>query len=119
MSATNNEIYNAEEMLIQCMNDKDIFYQFLVMAIETLPSYKSELMNAIENNNLEEIAQKAHKLKSFTGNIKLTKLNSLLISIEQEAKDYKLDNINSKYDELINDFENARIALVNELSKKQ
>lgn len=115
--ATNNiEIYNAEEMLIQCLNDKNLFNQFLKMAIETLPSYQMELLNAIESQNNEMVSQKAHKLKSFTGNIKLNQLNTILIELEREANANNTSFINSKLDELNQAFALAKQALQNEFS---
>lgn len=116
MSTNNIEVYNAEEMLIQCLNDQNLFNQFLKMAIETLPTYQMELLQAIENKDNEMISQKAHKLKSFTGNIKLKQLNTILIDLEREANANNTNFIVAKLDELNQAFALAKEALQNEFS---
>jgi len=118
MTTPNLEIYNPNEMLVQCMNDKDIFNQFLAMACQTLPSYKEELLTAIESEDVDVIGQKAHKLKSFTGNIKLSQLNQLLVGIEHDARQNNLANIKAVFEELKIAFTCAETALNNELTNK-
>lgn len=108
------EIYNASEMLVQCLNNSTLFQKLLLMAIETLPEYINKFQEVVNSADLEAIYQQAHKIKGFCSNIKLKRLYNIMLEIEQAAKSQNIDFVNRSMDEVNNIMKLSENALAEE-----
>jgi PAS domain S-box-containing protein len=97
-----DDIYSPSEMLVQCLNNPDLFRQLLAMAIQTLPEYYSKFQDIVKSKDLNAISQQAHKIKGFCANIKLKRLYNIMLEIEKAAKLQDIDFINRSM-EKVND----------------
>ncbi|MGH2645313.1 MAG: Hpt domain-containing protein, partial [Chitinophagaceae bacterium] len=68
------------------MDDKEYSKEVIQMVIQATPLALEEIKNGIGQRNWKEVYQKAHRLKSSTGLLKMQSLTELLTIIESNAK---------------------------------
>jgi PAS domain S-box-containing protein len=71
------------------LDDLDCLCEVLQIFIESTPVMMTEIKEAIEEKNWDEVYKKAHKLKSSIGILQMGKLMSLVTKIESNAKEKK------------------------------
>lgn len=69
------------------MGDKEYSKEVLQMFLETTPAALEDIKNAITIKNWKEVYQKAHRLKSSTGLLKMQSLFESLAMMEANAKE--------------------------------
>ena len=85
-----------------------IFKTILKTFINSIDKDTTLLKKHIENKDLEEIRQTAHKIKGASGNLKINNVYEITKDIEFSAKEGVDSNYNAKFKKLINCVEEIR-----------
>ena len=101
-----NIVYNKEDIAKKAGIPVVIFTKVLDKFLETIDSYMDDLKKAIENNNLDEIRQHAHKVKGSMMTFYLDYMADILKKMEEDAK----NQVNRDY---LSDFNKVKKELEN------
>ncbi|MFK7845574.1 MAG: Hpt domain-containing protein [Rhodothermales bacterium] len=103
-----------KKILIQLIDDVGLDNAEAVLDafLDELESQARILVAAAHENNLDRIAEAAHRLKSTTASIGANAMNNAVISMEQAAKTTQLETI----DQLIGGFQTLADKTVKEMA---
>lgn len=88
------------EVLERVQHDRELLLELFQIFLNDCPKKIEALKGAIKNNDWQQIQQIAHSLKGASGNIAAKRLNATFITVEQMAKENKLEGIREKIGEL-------------------
>jgi len=77
----------------------------------------SQLENAIERGQAEEVRSAAHKFKSVSGNLGADALAAWCLELEQRGQEGRLDDCAEILDEMRDEYARASTALASELNR--
>ncbi|MGM0606776.1 MAG: ATP-binding protein [Candidatus Muiribacteriota bacterium] len=87
-----NSHFDKNEFLTELDNDKELFNEMIVFAMEELPIQINQLEKSILNDNIEQIKELAHKIKGSAYTMKFYKLGNISdeIFLNFNKEKYKL-----------------------------
>ena len=100
-----------ESLLQRCMGNSALVEKLLSTFLDTLPSEKNSLSEAIEKDDLSSVSRIAHKLRGTASNMCAIPLSDAALEIEQAARNNQSDLVNQRWSDLDNHFENLMDAL--------
>lgn len=77
---------NFPELLVRVDNDRDLLCELLSIFKEEFPGYIKSLQNAINRNNLVDIANVSHTLKGMLSNLAIAKASAAAARLERLAR---------------------------------
>ncbi len=92
-----NKIFDAEKLLFNMGNIKELAIDSVNMFLEYSVPYYEEVKKAIETKNFDQIKRAAHKFKGTSLNACAMKIAALLLSIEGAAKLCNMDECTSLF----------------------
>ena len=109
------QLYDLSILSEMVYGDQEFMKDLVNTFIEFAPIDTKELIGFAGENNWEETAKKAHKLKSSIRTIGITSLTDLIVEIEMDSKNLiNVDQINSKIKQFFDGLELVIESLKNE-----
>jgi len=100
-----------KNLLQRCMGNSALVEKLLSTFLDTLPSERNSLSEAIENNDLSSVSRIAHKLLGTASNMCAIPLSDAALEIEQAARNNQSDLVSKRWSDLDKRFENLMDAL--------
>lgn len=92
-------IFNRENFLQSLAGDKELADELLTAFMEDSPVRAASLSEALDADNAGEASRLAHSLKGMCGVVRAEALVGLALSMENSAKDGKLDATREEFDQ--------------------
>jgi signal transduction histidine kinase/CheY-like chemotaxis protein len=80
------EVFNSEEARHQCLDNADLLRRVVQSFVDSLPSLKKDVADALAAGDAPTLAKAAHTLKGATGSIVAQRSSLASLSVEQAAK---------------------------------
>lgn len=98
-------------LLQRCMGNRALVEKLLGTFLDTLPSEKSLLRDAIEKDDLSSVSRIAHKMRGTASNMCAIPLSDAALEVEQAARNNQHDLVNQRWSDLDIQFEKLMDAL--------
>lgn len=95
------KLYNLESLNEIVDNDQEEVKEMLQMFLDLAPATLTEMQEAYQEQNYEELGKLAHKLKSSLRLMEIKKLEPVILAIEKDSKEKRnLKNLDALMNEL-------------------
>ena len=91
---------NRKNLLQRCMGNSALVEKLLDTFLDTLPSEKNSLREAIEKDDLTSVSRIAHKLRGTASNMCAIPLSDAALEVEQAARNNQSDLVNQRWSDL-------------------
>lgn len=101
-SDTDKNIFNLDYALNNTAHNKQLLKQLVNILLSNYPNQLKEIKQAIDDNNPEQLKQKAHGLKGSLGNFTEGKPYRLAYRLEKMGKNNEMNSVIETYQQLKN-----------------
>jgi HPt (histidine-containing phosphotransfer) domain-containing protein len=112
------EILDFEALVNRCMGNMDFVDRVLLKINERLPLDIEELERALNQQDAQQVAGVAHRIKGSVANISANKLQGIAQEIENMGREGIIESIPSRINALHKEWENLREWTTSYLAKK-
>ncbi|MDB4766294.1 ATP-binding protein [bacterium] len=92
--------------LLDQINDQVFVMEIAQQFAESLPSYKTDLENCLQNQDTVEAISVTHRLKGSAGTVKAERISNLAMEMESAVREGQLDQFEMQIVEMLKEFEN-------------
>ncbi len=104
----NVEVLHLNEFLERIQNDRALLWELLDIFVADFQQKKTQLREALQNNDALQVRKLAHALKGSSANIAAHQLAAVLLELEKKGKNNDLsgvagllDDMDKKYEALL------------------
>ena len=108
-------IFNQHELVGQ-FNDEAFAIQLATKFANSLPTYQADLQTSLEEQDVAKTLSVTHRLRGSAGTVWAERILYLAIEMESAAGEGQLDQLESQFVEMLQEFENFATAVRHESS---
>lgn len=112
MTPDNEKLYDLSYLKENISNDEDVIRELIMIFLENTPQDLKNLNRAYNENNLEQVALTAHKMKSSLDVLKIKPLHDVIRRID---KPFKAEEFKDELPEIINKINNVIETVIGQL----
>jgi len=109
--SSGGEAFDVSPILEKFGDDEEFFHELAEIFMEDIPQEIEQLEYSMKNNNAEEFAKQAHKLKGSSGNFGVTGLYDLFAEMQELGMADRLDEASDIFSEASALYQQVKIAL--------
>ncbi len=108
----NEEILDIETALSDMSGDQEIYEEVAELFVNDTPRILSEMKSVYKKNDITTINRHAHSIKSSSRTVGGMRLSTVAARLEEETNNSNLSNIENLIEEMIDEFEKLKNALI-------
>jgi len=100
-----NIVFDKDEILKRFDGEKEFLTDLVEIFENNIPEQLSEIKEAVDNHNSNDLEKSAHKLKGAIANFGENKAFEAALKLEMMGRKSRLDGVKESYDTLVKEVE--------------